>query len=47
MDEHEWMCDLCGLVYDTEAQVLDCGWLDQAYGTTADLEDTPTMTAAA
>lgn len=48
MDEQEWLCDLCGGAYDTEVQVLECAWLDQAYGTSADLEDTTsTMTAAA
>lgn len=47
MDEQEWLCDLCGVVYDTEAQVLECAWLDKAYGMDADQEMRPRASAAA
>jgi hypothetical protein len=47
MEEQEWPCDLCGLAYDTEAQVLECAWLDQAYGIDADRQVQSRMTAAA
>jgi hypothetical protein len=49
MNEQEWQCDLCGLTYDTEAQVLECAWLDEAYGPCADPHphSRPGMAAAA
>jgi hypothetical protein len=47
MDEPEWLCDLCGVSYDTETEVLECAWLDQAYGPAVDSPARSGLAAAA
>jgi hypothetical protein len=45
--ECEWVRDLCGGAYHTEVQVLECAWLDHAYGPGTEPQAQPRLVTAA